>query len=53
VPIIFIAALDDPADQARAMHAGAAAFLRKPFDDESLLAAIGAVVKMTPSAPRE
>ena len=53
VPIIFITALDDPGDQTRAMQAGAAAFLRKPFDDEALLAAIGAVVRLTPTAPRE
>lgn len=45
VPIIFITALDDPGDEARAMQAGAFAFLRKPFDDEALLAAIGAIVK--------
>lgn len=48
VPIIFITALDDPADQSRAMHAGAAAFLQKPFGDEALLAAIGAVVGTPP-----
>ena len=53
VPIIFITALDDPTDQARAMQAGAAAFLRKPFGDEALLAAIGAVVGLTPTTPRE
>ena len=53
VPIIFITALDDPADQARAMQAGAAAFLRKPFGDETLLAAIEAVVSVTPTTPRE
>ena len=53
VPIIFITALDDPTDQARAMRAGAAAFLRKPFGDETLLAAIGAVISVTPTTPRE
>ena len=40
VPVIFITALDDPGDEARAMQGGAIAFLRKPFDDEALLAAI-------------
>ncbi len=45
VPVIFITALNDPGDEARAMQAGAFAFLRKPFDDEALLAAIGAVVR--------
>ena len=53
VPVIFITALDDPGDEARAMHAGAIAFLRKPFDDEALLAAIGAVVTFTPTTPPE
>ena len=53
VPVIFITALDDPGDEARAMHAGAIAFLRKPFDDEALLAAIGAVVRSTPTTPCE
>jgi FixJ family two-component response regulator len=51
VPVIFITALDDPGDEARAMHAGAVAFLRKPFDDEALLAAIRAVVTSTPTTP--
>ena len=45
VPIIFITALDDPGDGERAMHAGAFAFLRKPFGDEELLEAIGAAVR--------
>ena len=53
VPIIFITALDDPDDQPRAMRAGAAAFLRKPFGDEELLAAIGAAVRLAPTTPPE
>ena len=53
VPVIFITALDDPGDEARAMQAGAIAFLRKPFDDEALLAAIRAVVRLTPATPSE
>ncbi len=40
VPIIFITAYDDAASRARAMEHGAADFLRKPFDDQSLLNAI-------------
>ena len=52
VPVIFITALDDPGDEARAMDAGAIAFLRKPFDDEALLAAIGAVARPAPTTPR-
>ena len=49
IPIIFITALDDPDDEARAMKAGAAAFLRKPFEDEALLALITAAVKLPPT----
>ena len=44
MPVIFITALDDPGDGPRAIQAGAAAFLRKPFGDDELLAAIGAAV---------
>lgn len=54
VPVVFITALDDPGDEPRAMHAGAAAFLRKPFGDEELLAAIRVAVcsKRTSQGPR-
>jgi DNA-binding response OmpR family regulator len=51
VPVIFITARDDPGDEARAMQGGAIAFLRKPFDDEALLAAIRTVVALTPTTP--
>ena len=37
IPIIFITAYDDKASRQRAMQAGAAAFLGKPFTDEELL----------------
>ena len=37
VPVIFITGHGDDAIAARAMKAGAAAFLTKPFDDEHLL----------------
>ena len=47
LPIVFITALDDPGDAPRAMQAGASAFLRKPFGDEDLLAAIGDAVRST------
>ena len=40
LPIVFITAVDDPTDEQRAMQEGAMAFLRKPFGDEELLAAI-------------
>jgi FixJ family two-component response regulator len=37
IPIIFITAYDDRESRQRAMQAGAAAFLEKPFSDELLL----------------
>jgi FixJ family two-component response regulator len=53
VPIIFITALDDTDDEARAMKAGASAFLRKPFGDEALLALINTAVGLPPTTPHE
>ena len=53
MPVIFITALDDPGDRPRAMQAGAAAFLRKPFGDDELLAAIGAAVGSAPKVARK
>jgi FixJ family two-component response regulator len=40
IPIIFITAYDDNDSRRQAMHAGAVAFLGKPFSDEQLLQAI-------------
>jgi FixJ family two-component response regulator len=40
VPVIFITAHDDVATRERAQKAGAAAYLRKPFDRADLLRAI-------------
>jgi len=40
IPVIFITARDDAATQERARSAGAVEYLRKPFDDESLIAGI-------------
>jgi FixJ family two-component response regulator len=40
IPIIFITAHDDKESRRRAMQAGAAAFLGKPFTDEQLLQCI-------------
>jgi FixJ family two-component response regulator len=40
-PVIFITAFDEPATRERALEAGAAGYLQKPFDEESLLEAIG------------
>ncbi|HWE22386.1 MAG TPA: response regulator [Myxococcales bacterium] len=40
IPVIFIAGHDDLAIAARALKAGAAEFLSKPFEDEELLRAV-------------
>src|SRR5262245_20339647 len=40
IPIVFITAHDDFATRERARRAGAVAYLRKPFDDDSLIAAV-------------
>jgi FixJ family two-component response regulator len=40
IPVIFITAHDDEATQDHARRAGAADYLRKPFDDHALLGAI-------------
>ena len=40
LPVILITAHDDTQVHARASSAGVIAYLRKPFDDEALLAAI-------------
>ena len=44
IPIIFITAQDDAATRERARLTGAAAYLRKPFDEQVLLAAIGRAI---------
>jgi FixJ family two-component response regulator len=45
VPIIFITAHDDPQIHEQAMRSGAACFLRKPFDEASLLDAIETIFR--------
>ncbi len=40
VPVLFITARDDASTQERARQAGAVDYLRKPFDDMVLLAAV-------------
>jgi FixJ family two-component response regulator len=40
LPTIFITAHDEPATRQRARKAGAVAYLRKPFDEDSLISAI-------------
>ena len=39
-PVVMMTAFEDPDLRQRAMDAGAVAFLRKPFDDDVLLAAV-------------
>jgi len=55
IPTIFITAIDDPRSEAAARTAGALAFLRKPFDDEALLAAAhrGLEMSTTDSDPNQ
>jgi FixJ family two-component response regulator len=43
--VIFITAYDDPATRKRALEAGAVAFLRKPFSDETLIRALNEAVQ--------
>jgi FixJ family two-component response regulator len=40
IPIIFITALDDALTRDRARRTGAVDYLRKPFDEQALIAAI-------------
>jgi FixJ family two-component response regulator len=40
IPIVVITGHDEPQARAQCLAAGAAAYLRKPLDDEALLAAI-------------
>jgi len=40
IPVVFITAHDDAATRERAHRAGAVDYLRKPFNDESLMAGI-------------
>jgi len=40
LPVIFITAHDEPTGRARALAAGAVAYLRKPFSNEELLGAV-------------
>jgi FixJ family two-component response regulator len=45
IPIIFITAYESKGSRQRAMQAGAAAFLGKPFSDEQLLQIIRSTLK--------
>ena len=49
-PVVIITGHDSPEAEARALAGGAAAYLRKPFNDGALLAAITAAIAH-PTAP--
>ncbi|MFL9899072.1 response regulator [Paraburkholderia fungorum] len=48
VPIIFTTASDDPTVREKALASGAAGYLRKPFDDTTLVAAVGIALGTAP-----
>jgi FixJ family two-component response regulator len=52
IPVLFVTAHGDARDRARAMKAGALAFLDKPFDDNLLLRIVCEVIKPEPD-PQE
>ena len=49
LPIIFITAHDDAVVRDQALAGGALAFLRKPFNDELLIAVLSAALKCSDS----
>lgn len=44
-PVIFITAFPDGKARERALKAGAVAFLSKPFEEKSLISAVGSALK--------
>jgi FixJ family two-component response regulator len=44
VPIVFVTAMEDSGIRLRAMQAGAAAYLEKPFDEHRLLEVLSRVI---------
>jgi FixJ family two-component response regulator len=48
IPIIFITAHDDAVVREQALAAGAAGYLRKPFNDEILIKAVTTAISSTP-----
>jgi len=52
IPIVFITAYDDEESRGRAMRAGAAAFLGKPFSDEQLLQTVRSALEEESTLPK-
>ena len=50
-PVVMITGLDTPESRRRVMDGGAAAFLRKPVDDQVLLDAVAAAVRSRRPTP--
>jgi FixJ family two-component response regulator len=48
IPVVFVTAHGDARERARAMRAGALAFLDKPFDDNLLLEIVCQVIRPDP-----
>jgi FixJ family two-component response regulator len=48
VPVIFITANDDPTVREKALASGAAGYLPKPFDDVTLVTAVGIALAARP-----
>ena len=44
-PVIFVTAFPDGKDRERAIKAGAVAFLSKPFEESSLISAVGSALR--------
>jgi FixJ family two-component response regulator len=49
IPIVFITALDDVSTRERVNSAGAAGYLRKPFDQDTLIEAISRAIEQNAS----
>ena len=49
IPIVFITALDDVSTREQVNRAGAAGYLRKPFDQDTLIEAISRAIRQVTS----
>ena len=48
VPIVFVTAMEDSRNRVKALEAGAAGYLDKPFDEPRLLEVLSRVIDYTP-----